>query len=347
MTVCFFGHYAPDYPRNRVLRLGLSACGVNVKHCNKDNYLSLLRRFFQVGRKSDVILVAFPGNESVPLAWLLGKLLGKKVVFDAFISRYDTKVFDRKEYTPESLRAKFAFFLDWLACFLSDHVIVDTNEHSKYFSETFNLPLSKFSCVFVGTDDGLFFPRPRRRNSKFVVGFHGYYIPLQGANFIIDAAFLLRKEKKIQFRMLGIGPDFDKCRQKAATYKLENMEFSKPVPYKDLPFFISHADVCLGGPFGTSGKAGRVIPNKVFEALAMKKPVIVGKTAATKELLTHLENCYMVERGDPKSIAMAIKALENDRRLRVKIARKGHQLFVNNLTAAAIGEQLLAILQQL
>lgn len=345
MTVCFFGHYNPHYSRNRVLKKGLIENGVKVIECN-DFGLWLLLKYFRFGRSADVIFVAFPGNEDMPLAWILGKIFGKTVVFDAFISRFDTKVFDRKEFGERSLRAKLAFFLDWQASFLADIVLLDTKCHIKYFVKTFKLPLSKFRRVFVGTDEDIFFPRKvKTSTNKIVVGFHGYYIPLQGAQYIIEAAYLLRSEKSVQFRMLGEGPDFEKCLHLAQNKKLDNIEFLKPVPYESLPDFIAQTDVYLGGPFGESGKAQRVIPNKVFEALAMKKPVIVGDSDAIKELLTDRKDCYIVKHANAKDIAQSVKLLSGNKELRERIGQNGFTLFRKCLTLNHIGKEFISILR--
>lgn len=350
MTVCLFGHYAPNYSRNRVIKKGLIANGVRIAECNQSGfiilrYLMLIIKYFQSCKNCDLILVGFPGNEDVPLAWILGKFFGKKVVFDAFISRYDTKVLDRKEHDKGSLLAKLDYLLDWQACFLADKVLLDTKSHIAFFAKTFSLPRSKFNRIFVGTDETVFFSRKREASNTIMVSFHGYYIPLQGTKYIIEAAHLLRHEKNLTFRLLGNGPDFRQCLKLAKKWKLQNIEFLEPVSYETLPEFISQADIYLGGPFGRSGKASRVIPNKVYEALATSKAVIVGDSGATRELLTSGKDCYMVERADARKLAQAIKTLVDNGNLREKIAEKGYELFRRRLTSRAIGRQLLKVLK--
>jgi len=61
------------------------------------------------------------------------------------------------------------------------------------------------------------------------------------------------------------------------------------------------------GIFGTSAKAGRVIPNKVFQALACGAPVVTADTAAARELLRDGESALLVPPGDPEALAAAIR----------------------------------------
>ena len=100
MTVCYFGAYDPQYSRTRVLISGLRKHGVHVVQCQVTNgcrtwRLPLLaKRYLALWKSVDVIIVGLAGHIYVPLAKLLGTLTGKPVVFDAFVSVYDTFVSD-------------------------------------------------------------------------------------------------------------------------------------------------------------------------------------------------------------------------------------------------------------
>jgi glycosyltransferase involved in cell wall biosynthesis len=101
------------------------------------------------------------------------------------------------------------------------------------------------------------------------------------------------------------------------------------------------------GIFGTSDKAGRVIPNKVFEALAMKLPLITGDSPAIRELLTDGENVLLVPRGDAQALANRILwAREHYAQVR-EIAERGYKLFHRDASPAAVSETIRVELDQL
>jgi glycosyltransferase involved in cell wall biosynthesis len=77
------------------------------------------------------------------------------------------------------------------------------------------------------------------------------------------------------------------------------------VPYEYLIDYICKADICLG-IFGTSGKATRVIPNKVYQILAAGKPLVTGDTPAIRELLRESPTVRLVTPGSPESLASAV-----------------------------------------
>jgi glycosyltransferase involved in cell wall biosynthesis len=100
--------------------------------------------------------------------------------------------------------------------------------------------------------------------------------------------------------------------------------------------FIRPADVCLG-VFGDSPKAQRVVPIKVFVALAMGKPVITGDSPAAREVLTHGTDAILCEMANPHALAQAILLLKGNRPLREKIAREGYLSFQNKFSPRVIG----------
>jgi len=340
--------YAANYARNKTLIKGLRQNGVQVVECNVKahffwgfRYYHLLKRFLEVGTKTDIIFVGFPGQTDVPLAWILGKIFHKKVVFDAFISLYNSLVFDRKNFGEKNWRAKFWWFIDWLSCSLADRVILDTNEHIKYFVRTFRLPKKKFIRVLVGTDTDIFFPRKVKPHQGFHVGFHGSYLPLQGVDIIIETAKLLRKYKEIRFNLLGNGLERQKIEGLINKYQLNNVKLFDPVAYEKLPDFMSSNNIYLGGHFGVNVKSRMVIPNKVYEAMATEKATIVGDSNATKELFENNVQCLLVKQGDPKSLATAILKLKKSTLFREKIAIGGYNLISSYLTPKMIAVALL------
>lgn len=348
MKICYFGMYAPTYSRNHILIKGFKQNAVEVLECNDRGnfiwgfrYWKLLNKFILLNCKScDLIFVGFPGQTDVPLAWILGKIFHKKVVFDAFYSLYCSYVYDRKYFSKNSLKARFWWFIDWISCVLADRVILDTNEHIKYFVKAFGVRKEKFIRVFVGTDTDVFFPRKVKRHKDFQVGFHGSYLPLQGVDIIVETAKLLKNHKDIKFNLLGNGLERKNAEELIKKYKLVNIKLFNFVPYEKLPKFISSNDIYLGGPFGNNLKSKLVIPNKVYEAMATKKATIVGDSPAIRELFKDKIHCYFVQQGNPKILASAILKLKDDILFREKIAEGGYNLVVKTLTPKKICYEL-------
>lgn len=353
MTVLYFGNYRSNYPRNRVLINGLRQNGVKIIECNVRNngFWSLITLFFKYLKSKthyDFLVVGFPGQEAMFLARFLTLRLGsgrarKPIIFDAFTSHYGGYILDRKYFSTKSFRAKYYRFLDKWSCKLADLILLDTLVHIDFFVQEFGLPKEKFIRVFVGTDSNIFYPRENpdigRSKSPFRVHFHGHYIPLQGIRYIIEAAKLLENED-ISFNLIGRGQTFKEDRKLAERLGLKIINFIDSVSYDKLPEYMAQADVCLG-IFGDSPKTDLVIPNKLYEALAMAKPVITADTPAVRELLTDGVNVFLCRKANPESLAEKILLVRDEPAIAEKAALNGRRLFEEKLKEKTLGAELL------
>lgn len=350
-SVCFFGIYDPSYPRNRVLVRGFEENGYKVFHCRVDpkkhkgifKFFLLVREYMSLRKnKIDLVIVAFPGHTVV---WLARILFGPRIIFDAFVSLYNSNVEDRKRYRAFSLHGLWNQFLDWHSMKFASIILFDTNTQIRYVAKKFSIPLQKFRRVFVGTDDTVFNPREQKdSHGHFIVHFHGTFIPLHGIEYIIDAAKLLEHDPDIIFEIIGDGQERKGIEEKiSAVGGVKNIRLFPRMSYEELATSIARADICLG-IFGTTSKAAIVIPNKVFEALASQRALITMKSEAINELALNGQNMLLCHPGDPHDIADKILLLKQDMVLRNKIALHGYQLFTKELTPSILVKHLISTL---
>ncbi len=347
MKVCFFGIYNSEYSRNRVLIAGLRENGYEIVECKVNpriygrffKYVELYKEYKKIKHIDfDYIIVAFPGHSVV---WLARILFGKKIIFDAFLSLYNSEIEDRRKHKKISLRALYFRFLDWYSCLLSSVVLLDTDAHIKYFVKHFNMPTGKFKRVFVGTNSDIFYPIKENIDRKFIVHFHGTYIPLQGIEYIVRTAKILEDEKHIQFRILGNGQEYKKIQGLTKDLDVRNIDFINKVDFKELNMHINNSDVCLG-IFGNGTKTDMVIPNKIYEYIACNKPIITAGTSAIKELFVNRESILLCDKSDAKSIADKIMLLYKDEILRNTIANNGYGIFKRHAIPSIIVKKLLS-----
>jgi glycosyltransferase involved in cell wall biosynthesis len=106
----------------------------------------------------------------------------------------------------------------------------------------------------------------------FYGGILGY---AQGLEIIIEAAKQVKENTTAQFVIQGSGPEKDKLVALNQEYKLNNVHFLEPVPKAQMPGILKAVDVALV-PLKRLDLFKGAIPSKIFEALAMKKPLILG-----------------------------------------------------------------------
>lgn len=339
MKICWFGIYTKNYPRNKILLSGLVSNGVDIIECNadwksKNRYLSLYKKLRGFKEDYDVIYCAYPATIPVILAKIVS---AKPVVMDAFYSMFDAVVCDRKEIKWYHPRALKLLLLDWLSVLAADYVITDTEEHKKYWSKWPFVKNKKIHTIYLGADNSIYFPKEIGGNNSdsFTVHFHGNGIPLQGLDKIVQAAKILQQDESIRFNLIGSIGNLP---------NLKNINVVGRVSPEELNIYLNKADVVLG-IFGDTGKAKRVIPNKVYEGMAVKKPVITMDSPAIREIFSEEELCLI--KNDSESLVKAIKKLQMDRALMEKLAENGYSEFVAHYTPAHIGAGLAEIFNKI
>ncbi len=270
------------------------------------------------------------------------------VVFDPLISAYDKQVFEQARFAEDSAAAHR--LLKWEAALMQrfDAVIADTHCHADFFRASFGLPDSQVSIIPVGAEKDLFTPQPLAAARQPVrVLFLGSFIGLQGPEVIAAAARLV---PEVHWTFLGDGPLKPSCEQLCRD--LTNVTFTPWVPYAELPAHISAADILLG-VFGASQKAGRVIPNKVYQALATGRVVVTQESAAyPAELLQHPaaeSGLRFIAPGSPLALASAVRELAGAPETLPELgrhARKSYDRFFGpESVVASLNEVITALLR--
>lgn len=356
MKILFLCGREASYPLNQVLIHSLRTFAEVVVVDENGSGKSIVRRSITVlfeaskelrTQKFNLVFVSFYGHLiMLPLA-LMTRL---PIIFTPFISTYETLVEDRQKFPAWSIPARVAFWLDKISCRLADQLLMDTLANIQYFSKTFSIKKEKFDSVYIGSDENVFFPRTSARTStenEITVIYHGSYLPLQGVDIIVQAAALINQHPEIRFKMLGRGLEYEKIRRLAKDLGVNNIDFLPPVASNQLPEVIAGATIALGGHFGTSEKASRVIAGKTFQDLAMGKPTIVGDNQANRELLTHGVDAWFCATGDPQALAMAILILARDTQLCVSLGENARNTFLANASQKIISQQLERIVNHM
>ena len=144
------------------------------------------------------------------------------------------------------------------------------------------------------------------RNGEKLCVYAGRVDEVAGAEIILKTAKLLRHEKKIKFMVVGegnpeTGNDLSKC---------DNIILTGRVPKEEIPKYLAAAD-CVFVPFPDNVASHGISPLKLFEALAMEKPVVASAISGIKEAVFEDPNVILVS-NDPNCWASAVVELFED-----------------------------------
>jgi glycosyltransferase involved in cell wall biosynthesis len=352
VRVLAFGTYERSYPRNAQVFSALRGAGVEVEEWHvplfegREHKFSLGPRALAsiaaaelrlLARRPpggfDVLLVGYPGTLDMGAARRAAR--GRPIAFNALVSLEDTFVGDRGRFAPGSVAARGLRRLDRFALRRADLVVADTEANARFLAGLADL--SRVESCLVGAEERLFGPGWAPRE-PFHVLFVGKLIPLHGLETILEAA---RQAPELQFRIVGSGQLESQLR-----HRPDNVEWRTWVDYELLPSELHRAG-CALGIFGTSDKAQRVIPNKVFQALACGTPVVTADTPAARELLTDGESALLVPPADPDALVVALRRLASDSELAERIGAGGLSAYREHASEAILGARWRALIEEL
>lgn len=347
MRVGYFGTWERGYPRNDQVISSLRDIGDEVQEIHAPVWAS--EHKFRLGpaalprliaaegrlaarrvRNVDVLLVGYPGQFDLWAA----KRHGLPVAFNAMLSLHETFVEDRGRFDAGSVAAKALRSIDRRAFRAADLLIADTAANAAHMAALSGL--DRVAHVYVGAEERLFqhtWGQPKNFNVLFV----GKLIPLHGLEVILEAAQLI---PDIRFTVVGSGQQ----EELLATLP-GNVEHVAWIDYQRLPLEYARAG-CALGIFGPSAKAGRVIPNKAFQALAVGTPLITADTPAARELLTDGTDALLVERA-PVALAAAITRLAENPDFAARLGRAGRATFEREASEKMLGQRWHDLLRQL
>ncbi|HEX5797940.1 MAG TPA: glycosyltransferase [Candidatus Saccharimonadales bacterium] len=350
IKVCYVLAYrAPDYIRTRVLVRALEDISeielytaINTRKGTLRYIETLLKTLYiRLKHDPDVYLLGFRGQE---IFWPVRLIsFRKKLVFDEFVNMYNWLTVE-KRIIKSPLLARLAKGFNGSLLKRADLVLADTALNAEYSAKAHGVDPNKFAAVYVGADENIFYPRKgKTAGDSLHVFFYGTMLPLHGVEHILGAARLLKGEK-IRLTLVGAGKKGDYIKDKINKWGLENVRYIDWVKFENIPKMISEADLCLGGPFGDTPQAGRVITGKTFQFLAMAKPTVISRTEDSG--FKDRQNVVFCERGSAESLAGALKwALANKDKLG-GIGKNGHRLYMQKFSEKQVKVQLAEALNR-
>ena len=334
MRVVALGTYDKSKPRARILLRGLKENHVEVIECHRDvwgaavdksqlsgtrsklaifwNYLIaypvLVFRYLRCP-KHDVVLIGYLGLFDVLILWPFIRLRRAVLFWDVFLSLYNTVVEDRQMISRYNPAAVALWTMEWLALRLVDQALMDTQAHADYLCKVYRVGSHKVARIFVGAEPEIFDMSGRGpvagspRTGRKTVLFYGQFIPLHGIEYIVRAA-RLTEATDLDWVLIGRGQEAEKIRALIKDLAPDNLDWCEWVSYENLIEHLARSHVALG-IFGTTEKAQRVIPNKVFQILMAGRPLVTADTPAVRELLRESVSVRLVPAGDAEALAKA------------------------------------------
>ena len=314
------------------------------------NYFSFVISAFFIGafklKKQDVLMVESPPLFLGITAYLLAKLKGAKLLFN---------VSDLWPESAEKLGIISNKFLISMATKLEEFCYKKSSLISGQTQGIVNNISTRFPNKNVywlknGVDINFYDVNKEIEkdawknennysNEDFILFYGGIIGHAQGLEVILNAAKKLEEYKNIKFVLLGNGPEKEKLIKLRDELKLTNLRFFDAVPKSEMQRIIMSTNATII-PLKRLDLFKGAIPSKIFENLALKKPIILGVEGEAEELFIKQGKCgvsFIPE--DSEDLAKQILKLYNDRNLVVELGENGLKYVSENFNRDKIAEE--------
>lgn len=300
-------------------------------------------RMVPFGSRQRFFYLPYP---SLPTLWLLSWLprqLRPRCIVDAYITLWDTLFQDRRMGASTGLVARLLFAIEARSLGVADHLVVDTIANADHMHRLFGVPLERIHALPLAVEP-MTLPAGSSdagKNGRVRVVFMGTFVPLQGTPVIAQAINALRSHDNLEFVVIGDGQQATAVEAilEAGPHVTWYRGWQSP---EVLARELAQADICLG-VFGGAGKAARVLPFKIYMALA------AGKAIITQAAYSVPEGCPAIPAitcaPDAQSLASAIVELAKDVAQRAALSEQAKVYFQTYLSREALAvrwQQLLA-----
>ncbi len=290
------------------------------------------------------MVVMYNPPDSLFLAAILPRLLGKTIVFDL------------RDLSPELYQAKFhrkqilfqiLLWMEGQACRIADHIIVVNESYKRVIIERHRLPEDKVSVVRQGPDIDKMNPVPPdpelRARAKTIIAYLGNMSAERGIVNLFKALYHLDHDfGHKDWLCLLVGEPVNKSWMDKQSDELgisNRLMYTGYVPLDQWVAYLSNADICVDpGPYNPINNISTT--NKMMDYMALSRPVVVFDLEERR--VTGADTVLYARANDDADLGRQIARLIENPDLRERLGRLGRKRVENYL---ALQHQRLLLLQ--
>ena len=144
--------------------------------------------------------------------------------------------------------------------------------------------------------------------NKIVISYIGTHGLAHGLKFILDSISKIR-DLKYHFLFIGDGAEKQKLLDYSKTVHSDNFTFLNSVAKSEIPLYTDISNYAIVNLI-KSNEFKNVIPSKIFENIAMYKPILLGVEGEAKKLIEKYQVGITYQPNDTQSFINAIYDVE-------------------------------------
>jgi glycosyltransferase involved in cell wall biosynthesis len=182
---------------------------------------------------------------------------------------------------------------------------------------------------------------------KLVCSYVGTIGMAHGLDVVLDAAQMLKDQGRddVRFCLVGDGAHRERLARRAAELGVERwVVFAGRQPAERVPLILASSDVCLIH-LKECELFESVIPSKMFEAMAMGRPIILGVRGDARALVQRAGAGLDMEPGSAESLVSCLTRLAGDPSLRSALGASGRAFVEEHYNRDRLAQEMLGLLE--
>jgi glycosyltransferase involved in cell wall biosynthesis len=232
-----------------------------------------------------------------------------------------------------------------------DRVVAVTNAFKRHIAAKGVRP-EKIAVIPNGADLECFRPRPKRNGfrrqhhleDKFIVSYVGTHGMAHALETVLEAARMLESHRHIHFLMVGDGAERQRLLKQKETLGLKNILMLSQQPKAAVPEIIAASDACMVLLRRTE-LFKTVIPSKIFEAMAMRRPVLLGVDGESRELIERSGGGLFIEPQNSGALAAEVLRLSRRPEEVDALGRRGERFVRDAFDREQLAGRYLSLLE--
>jgi glycosyltransferase involved in cell wall biosynthesis len=272
-------------------------------------------------------------------------------------------VLEIRDLWPESILAVGAIQNKWIIRLLealeafayrkADRIVPVTDSFRGHIERRLIDP-RKIEVIKNGVDLTVFKVGPKenpvardlRLEKKFVAAYVGTHGMAHGLDVVLDAAKRLEGRQDIVFLLVGDGAEKARLVRKKEEMGLRNVVMLDQQPKEKMPLLWAACDVSLvllrkHDLFKT------VIPSKIFESMAMERPIVLGVLGESAEIVKDADAGVCVEPENSDELANVVIRLCDERERTKEMGMNGRKYVEQKFDRSVLARRFEELLAEL
>ena len=178
--------------------------------------------------------------------------------------------------------------------------------------------------------------------NDFIISFIGTIGMAHGLNVIIEAS--KKVNNNIKFLIVGDGAKRDELKKISIDENLKNILFISSVPWQEIinlnQIISANLVHLINEPLFK-----KVIPSKIFESMALKKPIIMGVLGEANEIIKDARCGITIVPEDSDSLCNAINQLYKKPDLINKLSKNGYDYVLKNYNRDKLANEMIEFIR--